>query len=447
MMMSCFIERPRTSCALGGALVTIGSLPRVVAVSHTALGCAGNLSGAISAGAGNYGAGYCSGQSTPSSGITESEIVFGGYDRLVEQLKKTEELIDADLFVVATGCMTEMIGDDVQGAVSECQELDTPVIAISTPSFKGDAYKGYEIVLEGIFNRFVRPYGNKKERLVNLFGVIPGYDPFFRGNLEELQRVLKRLGLEVNTFFTPDQSFNHIKAASQASLNIILSRVYGLEFARNFEQKHGVPYYVTDLPIGAEATDQFLRGIGERLGIDADFIEAVIREENEIYYKYFERTADVFADGEFKFYLSLVANANELIPYASYLERELGWIASDLYVTNLLTEEEKEKLKEAYRSKELSGEVIFETDTSRIEKDMANRHKRYGGEIYFDDEYTPQFLIGSRLERDLAVKRGLNYLPVSFPLQNRIIVDRGYAGYRGGLHLLEDIVDALIAGR
>lgn len=445
--MSCFIERPRTSCALGGALVTISSLPRVVAISHTALGCAGNLSGAIAVGSGYLGAGYCSGQSTPTSGITESEIVFGGFDRLVEQIRNTEELIDADLFVIVTGCMTEMIGDDVQGAVSDCQDLDKPVIAVSTPSFQGDAYKGYEIILEGIFNRFVRPSGVKDERLVNLFGVIPGYDPFFRGNLEEIKRILQRIGLKVNTFFTPDQSFENIKAFSRASLNIVFSRVYGVGFARNAEQRHGIPYYVTDLPIGPEATDRFLREIGEQLELDPEIVEEVIREENEIYYGYFERTADVFADGEYKFYLTLVTNANELIPYTTFLERELGWISSDLYITNILSEEEKEELKKALMQKDVYGELIFETDTSKIANDITLRHKRNGGEVYFDDGNTPLFLIGSRLEKHLALKRGLNYLPVSFPVPNRLIVDRSYAGYRGGLHLLEDIVDALIANK
>ncbi len=445
--MSCFIERPRTSCALGGALVTISSLPRVVAISHAASGCAGNLSGAISAGAGYFGSGYCSGQSTPTSGITESEIIFGGSDRLVEQIKNTQELIDADLFVVATGCMTEMIGDDVKGAVSECQDFNTPVIAVSTPSFQGDAYRGYEIVLEGIFNRFVRPSKTKNKRLVNLFGVIPGYDPFFRGNLEEIKRILHQAGIEANTFFTPDQSFDHIKASSQAALNIVFSRIYGVDFARNFEQRHEVPYQITDLPVGPEATDRFLREIGERLAIDPEVIEGVIQKENAIYYNYFERTADVWADGEYKFYLTLVTNANELIPYATFLERELGWITSDLYVTNLLTEEQKEELKEAFRKEELMGELFFETDTSKIANDITKRHRRYGGEIYFDDGNTPLFLIGSRLEKDLALKRGLNYLPVSFPVPNRIIVDRGYAGYRGGLHLLEDIVDALVGNK
>ncbi len=445
--MSCFIERPRTSCALGGALVTIGSLPRVVAISHTALGCAGNLSGAISAGSGYLGAGYCSGQSTPTSGITESEIVFGGFDRLVEQIKNTEELIDASLFVVVTGCMTEMIGDDVQGAVSECQDLETPVIAISTPSFQGDAYRGYELVLEGIFNRFLRRSDAKDDKLVNLFGLIPGYDPLFRGNLEELKRILQRIGLRVNTFFTPDQSFENIRAFPRAALNIVFSRIYGVEFAKNAEQKHGIPYYITDLPIGPEATDRFLREVGEQLELDPELIEEVIREENHIYYGYFERTADMFADGEYKFYLSLVSNANELIPYASFAERELGWITSDLYVTNILTEEAKEELKQIFSEQGFNGELLFETDTSRIAKDITLRHKRNGGEAYYDDGNTPLFLIGSRLEKDLALNRGLSYLPVSFPLANRLIVDRGYAGYRGGLHLLEDIVNSLISNK
>lgn len=443
--MSSFIERPRTSCALGGALVTIGALPRVVAISHTALGCAGNLSGAISTGAGYFGSGYCSGQSTPTSGVTETEIVFGGFDRLVEQIQSTQELIDADLFVVATGCMTEMIGDDVQGAVSECQDFNIPVIAISTPSFKGDAYNGYEIVLEGIFNKFLRPSEEKNQKLVNLFGIIPGYDPFFRGNLEEMKRILNRVGIEVNTFFTPDQNYENLKASPKAALNINFSRVYGIDFVKNFERRHDVPYLVTDLPIGAEATDIFLREIGEKLGLDHDLIEKVIQEENAIYFNYIERTADVFADGEYKFYVSLVTNANELIPYASFLERELGWVTSDLYITNILSEEQKEILTSAFKLKEFIGELLFETDTSKIEEGITKRHKRYGGEIYFDDENSPLFILGSRLEKDLSLKRGINYLPVSFPVQNRIIVDRGYAGYRGGLHLLEDIVDVLVS--
>lgn len=211
--MATFVERPRTSCALGGALATISALPRVIPVIHTALGCGGNLAIAAAFGSGYCGSGYCSGQSAPTSAVTETEIVFGGSDRLREEIQSTLELMDGDLFVVATGCMTEMIGDDVQGVVSEFAEEGKPVIAISTPSFKGDAYSGYSIVLEGVFNRYLPQGDSKNPKLVNIFGLIPSYDPFFRGDLTEIKRLLEKLGLVVNAFFTPDQTFANLTSA------------------------------------------------------------------------------------------------------------------------------------------------------------------------------------------------------------------------------------------
>ena len=48
---------------------------------------------------------------------------------------------------------------------------------------------------------------------------------------------------------------------------------------------------------------------------------------------------------------------------------------------------------------------------------------------------------------ELADEFGFTLLPVSFPVTNRIVLNRGYAGPRGGLTLAEDILGALVAGR
>ena len=93
--MACFIERPRTTCALGGAIAVINALPGVTLVNHTAIGCGGNLSGAITGGGGNMGDGIYSGSSMPSSAIGEKEVVFGGVDRLKEEITTALEVIDA----------------------------------------------------------------------------------------------------------------------------------------------------------------------------------------------------------------------------------------------------------------------------------------------------------------------------------------------------------------
>jgi nitrogenase molybdenum-iron protein beta chain len=423
----------------------MSALPGVVPIVHTALGCGGNLSGSFSLGAGYFGSGYCSGSSLPTSGITEREIVFGGADRLTEQIENTLDLIDAELFVVATGCMTEIIGDDAPSVVGEFEEAGKPVIAISTPSFLGDSYAGYEILLEGIFNYYLKPAPEEEKipTLVNLFGIVPAYDPFFRGDLEEIARLLRALGLSVNTFFTPDQTYENILSAPKAGLNIVLSRIWGVDFAENFQERHGTPYWITDLPIGPEATDAFVIEAAEKTGISNENAKALIKNENEIYYGYFERGADVFMDSDFKFYSVVASNSNYAIPLTRYTERELGWVGLDTYVTDQLKDEQKEILKSAYLSGGPRAELLFETDASQISKAIVKRRPENRGQRYFDS-VSPLFILGSALEKKTAADRGAQQLTVSFPAFNRMIVDRGYAGYRGGLHLFEDIVGSLV---
>jgi nitrogenase molybdenum-iron protein beta chain len=415
-------------------LSVIGSLPDVIPIAHTSLGCGGNLANSVAFGAGYLGGGYCSGAAAPSTGITETEIVFGGADRLREQIKNTLELIEGKLYIVATGCMTELIGDDAAGVVAEFRDEGFPVAAVSTPSFKGDSYHGYDIVLDEIFNKFLPEAAEKNPKLVNIFGLVPGYDPFFRGDLEEIKRLLEKLGLEVNTFFTPGQTFENLTSAPSAALNIVLSRVWGVELAERFEERHKTPYWLTELPIGPEATDGFLTGAAERFGLDAS---SVIESGNGEFYGYFERAADAFCDQDLKFYAITVTNATYAIPLARYVSRELGWVLADSFVTDTLTDGQKSAL---------GGEIspTYLTGAQEIARAINTNHPRNRAQRYFD-ELSPLYVIGSTLEKRAAAARGAKHLSVSFPAYDRLITDRGYAGYRGGLHLFEDLVGQIMS--
>jgi nitrogenase molybdenum-iron protein beta chain len=435
--MSDFLERPRTACSLGGALVTLANLPDVVPIIHTSGGCGGNLSAAIAFGAGYLGDGYCNGRTSPTTAVTETEVVFGGTDRLEEQIRATLELMEGKLYVVATGCMTEMIGDDVGGVVGEFRGDGYPVIAVSTPSFKGDSYHGYDIVLDGIFNKYLPKAASKNPKLVNIFGLVPGYDPFFRGDLEEIERLLTGLGLEVNTFFTPGQTFENLTSAPSAALNIVLSRVWGVETAKQFEERHGTPFWVTDLPIGPEATDKFLTEAAEKFGINAS---TLISAENDIYYRYFERGADIFCDGDLKRYAVTVTNSTYALPLSRYLSSELGWVVADVFVTDKLTDTQRQALaNDAFP-------IQFHTGTQEIARVLKNNHPDSRGQRYFDD-ISPLYIVGSTLEKRTAASRGAVALSVSFPLYDRIVTDRGYAGYRGGLHLFEDLIGQMMSAK
>jgi nitrogenase molybdenum-iron protein beta chain len=331
--------------------------------------------------------------------------------------------------------MTEMIGDDTDGVVREFQAEGKPVVAISTPSFRGDSYHGYEIALDGVFNKFL-PVAKKKEpKLVNIFGLVPGYDPFFRGDLEEIGRLLTALGLSVNTFFTPGQTFENITSAPSAALNIVFSRVWGTGFAGKFEEKHDTPYLIADLPVGPEATDAFLRNIADKFSLDP---ETVIEKENRTFYGYFERGADVFCDGDLKHYAATVTNATYALPLARFLTRELGWIVTDSFVTDKLTDTQKKALDDA------EFPLQFLQGAQEIARALNNNHPNGRGQRYFDD-LSPLYILGSTLEKRTAASRGARSLSLSFPVYDRFIADRGYAGYRGGLHLFEDLLGQIMS--
>jgi len=87
--MSNFVERPRYFCALGGAMSTINALPDTIPILHAASGCAGNITWAQNGGSGLQVGGYCGGLSVPSSNVQEREVVFGGTERLREQIENT----------------------------------------------------------------------------------------------------------------------------------------------------------------------------------------------------------------------------------------------------------------------------------------------------------------------------------------------------------------------
>jgi len=441
--MASFVERPRTTCALGGAIAVINALPRVALINHTAIGCGGNLSNAITSGSGCLGDGTFAGSHMPSSAIGEKEIVFGGVERLKEEITNALDVIDAELFVVATGCMTEMIGDDVESAVRAVKNPRKPVINISTPSFKGDAYVGYEIIMDKIFNDFIPKSEKKNKKLVNIFGVIPGFDPLFRGDLSEIKRLLEALGLEVNTFFTADQTFSNVLSASEASLNILLSPVWGTSVVKNFEEVHQTPYWQTKLPIGAIQTESFLRGVAEHIEVSEELLEQVIQKENAEYYEYFLRASDAITNRQWYFYSATVTNSNYALPLGKFLFEELGWHQNDSFVTDILKPVKKKQLQKAFDSEETGAKLWFETDTQQISRSLIKARPRNQGQTYWDAN-TPFFLLGSSLDRVTATEVGGQSLALSYPLSSRLITTHAYAGYKGGLQLVEDIFSTLL---
>jgi nitrogenase molybdenum-iron protein beta chain len=331
--------------------------------------------------------------------------------------------------------------------VADFKGQGVPIIGAETGGFKGNSSLGYDLVLQSLVRSFIERGAAKQKKRVNLWGVVPYYDPFWRGNLEEVRLLLEKLGLEVNSFFLADDSIEGIRQAGSASLNIVVSHVYGLAAADLFEEIHGTPFISLPLPVGASASESFLRTVGKVAGVNTKRTESVISSEKKRYYRYLEPLTDCFNDLDLQRYAVVVGDANYVTALTKTLADDLGWLPELAVCTDPLGVEEQNRISGQLRhlDSRYATDLRFETDGSQVIHFLREKWPSTSGR--YQNAFGPAFVVGSSLERELALEIGAPHLSISFPVANRAILDRGYTGFRGGLRLIEDLLGAVVAGR
>lgn len=101
--MAKLLDKQRYKCALG-AMQTVQAITRAIPILHSGPGCAQKLSD------GTGSSGYFSPNIFPCTSINEKDVVFGGVKKLHSTIDNALKVIDADLYVVLTGCIPEIVG-------------------------------------------------------------------------------------------------------------------------------------------------------------------------------------------------------------------------------------------------------------------------------------------------------------------------------------------------
>ena len=230
--MSKIIQQCKYSCALGAQQTVLG-IPRAIPIIHAGPGCSERQFMFLTGGSGYQGEGYAGGGHVACTNSSQNEVVFGGEKKLATLIEATQKVIDGDLYVVLAGCTAGIVGDDVQQVARDHSLPDHPVVGVDTAGFRGNNYKGHEIVVNGIIEQFVGKTEPKvRKGLVNVFSVVPNQNAFWWGDLEEIKRLLEGIGLEVNILFGYESAgVPEWKDFPNAELNIVLSPWVGLSSA------------------------------------------------------------------------------------------------------------------------------------------------------------------------------------------------------------------------
>lgn len=436
--MGGYVEQPRFSCALAGQQ-TVLAIPRALPVVHAGPGCAGKVFGFAAAGAGFQGEGYGGGSNISCTNTGESEVIFGGEDKLERLVRSALRVLDGDLFVVLSGCTAGLVGDDVVKIASHFAKDGYPVIGADTAGFRGNSYFGHELVVHEIIEQFV---GNvtpiMRRGLVNVFSSVPPQDPFWRADLAEVKRVLEGIGLRVNILFGAGSAgVSEWRDLPNAQFNLVLSPWVGLDAAELAQEKYGTPFlHLPYLPVGPERTSGALRRIAEFAGLPSAPVEEFIGREERAFYDYFVSTADFVGDfrNMIPSELYAVGGSNYVLGVSSFLVNELGFVPEGLYITDDPPRRRQEGIRRALADivEDLGdGDVTphFEIDGRTIQNDVRTR--LHGS--------TKALILGSTWEDFLARETGNLSLHFSLPIVNDVVVNRSYVGYRGGLALMEDI--------
>lgn len=429
--MSQILENPRGGCVLAGVSSVLEALERVCPVYHSGPGCCMQTTAAEQGQSGHKSACFVSGVSTPSTNMLEREVVFGGLKKLRSTIQGAIDIIDADAYFVLTGCTAGIIGDDVTSVTEEYRQKGYPVYSVETPGFAGDSNLGYETVWNVMIDKVIEENVPKNEKLVNIFGIVPYHDPFWSGNLEELSRILTRLGLQVNTFFTGHQGIEEIRKCSGAALNIIVNPWLFKGPAKKFEEKFHVPSIrYPGIPIGATDTTRFVRQVAEALQLDHELVERVIAQEEDYVYHYLEQAIGVLSFKRF----AVAADAASAVGLTRYLANDYSFTPVLVIITEpIYRPEDKERIEKEITELEYARppKIVFTADQFEINEAILTE----------TEEIT--LLLGSTNEREAALKKDIQFLPAAFPVNERLVLNRAYAGYRGSLTLTEDLYDNL----
>ncbi|MHB8062948.1 MAG: nitrogenase component 1 [Ruminiclostridium sp.] len=419
------LDQPRYKCALA-AMQTVHAISKALPILHSGPGCADKLAG----GAG--GSGHFSPRIFPCTNLSEKEVIFGGEERLRETIANSLKIINADLYVVLTGCSSEIVGDDVEEIVRSFQDSEKPVIYASTAGFKGNNYLGYEWVLQAIFEQYLKSSNEKTKGLVNIWAGIPLHDPFWHGNLTELENLVTQLGLTPNIIFGHDKGIKNIDLIPEAEFNLLVSPWLGLNSVKILEEKFGTPFlHYPTLPIGAFESSKFLRAVSDFAGLDKQKTEEIIKKNEDKYYYFIERFADVFLENRvMSKRFVVVSDAQYSLAITKFLVNDVGIYPSKQYITDDTPQEFHEQIQGYFKelNYQIEAEVEFISDGHLIQQEIKDTN--FNGY---------PLIIGSSWEKNVAKELNAHYLSISWPVTERLVISSSYVGYNGGLKFLEDV--------
>jgi len=218
---------------------------------------------------------------TFSTDMQDSNIVFGGEEKLKVAIREAIELFNPKGIAIFSTCPVGLIGDDVHRVARQMKEEfpGVNVFGFSCEGYRGVSQSaGHHIANNGLYKHLIGNndnYVRKNKYAVNVLGEYNiGGDAFV------IEDLFERIGVDIVATMSGNSTLEQFETAHTADFSLVMCHRSINYVAEMLETSFGIPWAKANF-IGAEATAKTLRKVGQYFGDQElmDRIEVVIADE------------------------------------------------------------------------------------------------------------------------------------------------------------------------
>lgn len=212
--------------------------------------------------------------------VGDRDLIVGATARVGPYLRAWAQRMDSGFVGAVSVTFLELAGEDIADELVRIDdEMDVPVALIPALGFDGDEFDGYAAVCHAVLQRL--PWGTRpvKPRQVSLLGYwFDRYEGDHQGNLLQLSRLVKGLGLELGPTVLGGTSYKELEGAVQSGVLVGMPHLRPVrKKLRRLWRKVGREPVYTGLPMGIAGTSRWVRTVGRAAGVDPQRVEALIQ--------------------------------------------------------------------------------------------------------------------------------------------------------------------------
>lgn len=374
----------------------------------------------------------------PVTSFGEDDVIFGGKNLLERGIKQIEQSNPSSALFVLTACSTEIIGEDVQGAAAEAsRRFGKPVIGVDSGGATGNTIDGYNnFLLRTVETLYPPPMASGQfisegPPRIDVMGILPYYDMFWRGDIREIRRLLQQVGIELNGVLSGDCSLDTIGRANETSLTATLCKHIGQRaLLRIKNRRKGRVHFAQVAPIGIEFTRKWIEEIVDCVGLldkaHVAILDAEEEKAREIMLRGFDFSKVMFTSGR----AAVIGKSSLAIGLVNFLTNELGMRVVMVAFTNRPDQAEMAILEEILRRRGNSTRVLIDQDGETVRRQLV--------------EIRPNIVFGRSTDRVAELSATTAFVTWQFPSTDRLVVyDRPFMGFKGVTSIVDDVINAL----